>query len=369
MVKQRLHRFAETMPKVELHIHLEGSIRPQTALTLARRHNVRLPADDPEGIQDWFRFRDFRHFIAVYLALSELLRTPEDFEFIVIELGRELARQNVRYAEVTFTAYTHLWQNKGLTPDDLIAGLDAGRAGVRAQFGVALAWIIDIPRNLSFNRVTGLYNGKASGPTVDMALAWKEHGVVALGLGGHEIGAPPEPFAAAFDRARAGGLHSAPHAGEHVGPEGVWGAIRSLQAERLGHGVRAIEDPALTAYLVEHQLPLEINPSSNIRLGVYPDFASHPLRKFWDAGAFVTVNSDDPPLFNTSLNQEYRLLVDAFDFDADDLERVSLNAVRASFLPEERKSELDADFRAEFGRLRTLASPTSGRWVQRLQRK
>lgn len=349
-----LHAFARAMPKAELHLHLEGSITPETALTLARRHNVRLPANDPAGLQDWFRFRDFKHFIEVYLALSDLLRTPEDFAFIIVELARDLARQNVRYAEVTFTAYTHLWQNKGLTPDDLIAGLDAGRAAAREQFGVELTWIIDIPRNLSFNRITGRYNGKASGPTVEMALAWKDQGVVALGLGGHEIGAPPEPFAHAFERARAGGLHSAPHAGEHVGPAGVWGAIRALGAERIGHGVRAIEDPELVSYLVAHQIPLELNPSSNIRLGVYPDYASHPLRRLWDAGVFVTVNSDDPPLFNTTLNQEYGLLVDAFGFGADELEQVSLNAVRASFLPETRKEAMTAAFLAEFKHLRTL---------------
>ena len=341
------------MPKAELHLHLEGSITPETALALACHHNVRLPADDPAGLQDWFRFRDFRHFIQVYLALSDLLRTPEDFTFIIVELARELARQHVRYAEVTFTAYTHLWQGKGLTPDDLIAGLDAGRAEARERFGVELAWIIDIPRNLSFGRITGRYNGKASDPTVEMALAWKDHGVVALGLGGYEIGAPPEPFAPAFDRARAGGLHSVPHAGEHVGPEGVWGAIRALGAERIGPGVRAIEDPELVAYLVEEQIPLEINPTSNIRLGVYPDYSSHPLRQFWDAGVFITVNSDDPPLFNTTLNQEYRLLVDAFEFGADELERASLNALRASFLPEARKIEMENEFRAEFGRLRS----------------
>ncbi len=348
-----LHLFARAMPKVELHLHLEGSITPETALALARRHGMTLPATDAAGLREWFRFRDFRHFVQVYLALSEMLRTPEDFAFIVVALGRDLARQHVRYAEVTFTAYTHLWQDKGLTPDDLIAGLDAGRAQVRQQFGVDLAWIVDIPRNLSFNRITGRYNGKASDPTVDMALAWKDRGVVALGLGGYEIGAPPEPFAHAFARARAGGLYSAPHAGEHVGPAGVWGAIRALGAERIGHGVRAIEDRALVDYLVEHQIPLEINPTSNIRLGVYPDYASHPLRRFWEAGVFVTVNSDDPPLFNTTLNQEYETLVDAFEFGVNELEQVSLNAVRASFLPEARKAALEAEFRAEFGRLRT----------------
>jgi adenosine deaminase len=351
-VIERLYHFIEAMPKAELHLHLEGSIGPETALALARRHNIALPAHDSAGLQKWFRFRDFRHFIDVYLVLSGLLRTPEDFEFIILALGQELARQQVRYAEVTFTAYTHLWQNKGLTPDDLLAGLDAGRAGVQKRFGVELAWIIDIPRNLSFNPLTGRYTGKASVPTVDMALAWKEHGVVALGLGGYEIGAPPEPFASAFERARAGGLHSAPHAGEHVGPAGVWGAIRALAAERIGHGVRASEDPDLVAYLVEHQIPLEINLSSNIRLGIYPDLASHPLPQLWDAGVLLTINSDDPPLFNTTLNQDYRLLVDAFDFDADALEKVSLNAVRASFLPDERKAAYLAAFQKDIQRLR-----------------
>ena len=346
-----LLRFAEAMPKVELHRHLEGSIRPETALALARRHGVRLPAQDPAGLQDWFRFRDFRHFIEVYLTLSDLLRTPEDFAFIIVAMAQDLARQNVRYAEITFTAYTHLWQDKGLTPKDLIAGLDAGRAEAREAFGVELAWILDIPRNLSFDKQTGRYTGAASDPTVAMALAWRDRGVVALGLGGYELGAPPEPFAHAFQQARAGGLHSVPHAGEHVGPESVWGAIRALGAERIGHGVRAIEDPALVAYLAEHRIPLEINPTSNIRLGVYPDFASHPLRRFWDAGVIVTVNSDDPPLFNTTLNQEYRLLIEAFGFDADDLMRVSLNALRASFLPDAKKAAMERAFRREFARL------------------
>ena len=350
---QRLHRFAEAMPKVELHVHLEGSIAPETSLALARRHHLKLPAEDEAGLRRWFRFRNFPHFIQVYAALCELLRTPEDFTFIVMALGQELARQNVRYAEVTFTPYIHvLFQNKGLTPEELIAGLDAGRAEVKAKYGVELVWITDIPRNSSFNRLTGRYHGKASGPTVEMALAWQPHGVVALGLGGYEIGAPPEPFAPAFARARAGGLRSAPHAGEHVGPAGVWGAIRALYAERIGHGVRAIEDPHLVDYLVAEQIPLEINPSSNIRLGIYPDFAAHPLRQLWDAGVLVTVNSDDPSLFNTTLNQEYRLLVDAFDFDADALEKVSLNAVRASFLPAERKAAYLAAFQQDIRHLR-----------------
>ena len=348
--RRSLHAFAAALPKVELHVHLEGSILPETLLVLAQRHGMSLPAGDVPGLRAWYQFTSFRHFLEVYLTISSLLRTPDDFALIVHDFGREMARQHILYAEVTFTPFTHLWQDKGLQAEDLIAGLETGRSRAAAEFGVDMAWVLDIPRNLSFK--DGVYTGYASDPTVDMALAWRDQGVVALGLGGNEVGAPPEPFAHAFDRARAGGLHSLPHAGETVGPESVWGALRSLGAERIGHGVRSIEDPSLVAYLVEHQTPLEINPTSNLRLGVYPDYQAHPLRRLWEAGAYVTVNSDDPPLFNTTLNDEYTVLIDHFGFDAADLERITLNALRASCLPAERKTALEAEFLAEFARLR-----------------
>ena len=347
--RQWLHAFAAALPKVELHVHLEGSILPETLLALAQRHDMPLPANDVAGLRAWYRFTSFRHFIDIYLTISSLLRTSDDFALIVYDFGREMARQHIRYGEITFTPFTHLWQDKGLQADDLIAGLEAGRNQAAAEFGVDMAWVLDIPRNLSFK--DGVYTGYASDPTVDMALAWRDRGVVALGLGGNEVGAPPEPFAHAFDRARAGGLHSLPHAGETVGPESVWGALRALGAERIGHGVRSIEAPALVSYLVEHQTPLEINPTSNLCLGVYPDYQTHPLRRLWDAGAYVTVNSDDPPLFNTTLNGEYAVLIDHFGFDAVDLERISLNALRASCLPADRKTALEAEFLDEFRRL------------------
>jgi adenosine deaminase len=210
---------------------------------------------------------------------------------------------------------------------------------------------LDIPRNLSF--ADGRYTGAASDPTVEMALAWQDRGVVALGLGGNEAGAPPEPFAHAFDAARVGGLHSVPHAGEVAGPESVWGAIRALGADRIGHGVRAIEDPALVDYLVRQQLPLEVNPTSNLCLRVYPTYQTHPLRRLWDAGAYLTINSDDPPLFDTTLNQEYRVLIDHFGFDAAMLEQITLNALRASFLPPAQKAALEQTFLADFATLRT----------------
>lgn len=347
----RLHTFAEELPKVELHVHLEGATQPETILKLAAHHNLSLPATSVADLQEWYRFRDFRHFIVVYLTIQNLLRTPADFELITYDFGREMQRQNICYAEVTFTPYVHLWQNKGLSADDIISGLEAGRQRVKADFGVMIAWVMDIPRNLSFE--DGHYTGTASDPTVEMALAWQDRGVIALGLGGDESTAPPEPFAHAFDSARAGGLHSTPHAGELAGAESVWGALRALGAERIGHGVRSIEDPTLIDYLIEHQIPLEVNPTSNIQLGLYPSYADHPLPRLRDAGVLVTVNSDDPPLFNTTLNREYRVLIDHFGFDATALEEISLNAVHASFLSPERKTELEQSFRQKFTHLRT----------------
>ncbi|MBV9709175.1 MAG: adenosine deaminase family protein, partial [Chloroflexi bacterium] len=181
-----------------------------------------------------------------------------------------------------------------------------------------------------------------------------DDGVVALGLGGAEVGYPPESFAAWFDKARAAGLHSVPHAGETMGPESVWGALRALGAERLGHGVRSIEDSTLVAYLVEQHIPLEVCPTSNIRLGVYPHITDHPLPSLYAAGVPVTVNSDDPSLFNTTLNYELELLADPFYFDLDTINEMLLNGVRHSFLPLEEKQALQASFEDEMARLNVM---------------
>jgi adenosine deaminase len=178
-------------------------------------------------------------------------------------------------------------------------------------------------------------------------------GVVALGLGGLETGYPPEMFAPWFDRGRRAGLHSDPHAGELEGPASIWGAIRTLGAERLGHGVRAIEDPALVAYLAEHRLPIETNPTSNIRLGVYPHLEAYPLRRLHEAGVPLTVNSDDPPLFNTTLTDELALLITPFGFDLDAIDDILLNGIRHSFLPDDRKQALEASYRDALKALRT----------------
>ena len=336
-------QYLQAAPKAELHVHLEGSIQPETLLKLARRHNITLPADTLEGLKDWFRFRNFHHFIEVYVTITKCLRTVEDFELIVFEYGAELARQNARYAEVTFSPGNHKWINN-VDQDIYMAGLSQGRARVRESFGIEINWVFDVVRNTP--------DPLRADYTTNVAIEGKAEGVVALGLGGLETGYPPEPFAPWFDRARAAGLHSAPHAGEMAGPASIWGAIRALGVERIGHGVRAIEDGALVAYLAEHQLPIETNPSSNIRLGVYPDFSRHPLRQLYEAGVPLTVNTDDPPLFNVTLTGELCLLDDPFGFDIGAIDTVLLNAVRHSFLPDARKQALEVAFIEEMATLK-----------------
>jgi len=329
------------MPKVELHVHLEGSIRPATLLALAQRNGVPLPAGDVEGLRHFYRFADFDHFLEVYFTISRCLKTPDDFDLIAYEFGADMHRQAIRYAEVTFTPYSNV-ANTGLAFDEILAGLNAGRARARADFGVEFAWVLDIVRDVPDTRHQVAHWAEAA----------MDRGVTGFGLGGSEACHPPEWFADAFAVAREAGLHSVPHAGEVAGPESVWGALRALKAERIGHGVRSIEDSALLDYLREHQVPLEVCPTSNLCLGVYRSYEDHPIRRLWEDGLFVTVNSDDPPMFETDLVGEYQALVDHLGFAPAELEQLSLNALQASFLPAERKAALEAEFLAEFSRLR-----------------
>jgi adenosine deaminase len=338
------------MPKVELHVHLEGAIQPETLLELARRHHrmEQLPGRNIEALRRWFHFTDFPHFIEIYTTISDLLRTPDDFAFVITKFGAELARQNVRYAEVTFTPYTHTHLlDKGLTIEDIFDGLDRGRTSVQNQYGVEIAWIFDVARNDSFRKSpSGRYDPAPADITLDYALAGRKHGVIGFGLGGNETGAPPGPFAHAFERAVASGLISVPHAGEIQGPASVWGALHSLGAQRIGHGIRAIEDPLLLAYLRQHQIPLEVNITSNLCLHVYNRLGHHPFPHLDRMGIMVTINSDDPPLFNTDVTHEYTILINEFGYSLADVMRVARNAYVAAAMPEPMRVRLLAEFDA-----------------------
>jgi aminodeoxyfutalosine deaminase len=335
-----LSEFAQRMPKAELHVHLEGSILPRTLLILAQRNHVSLPADTEAGLTELYKFHNFDQFLETYLMITRCLRTPDDYRLIAYEYGSECARQNIRYAEVTFTILTNT-SLTNLSWQEILQGLNAGREQAHTDFGVWWQWVFDIVRNLP----------DTQGPVLDITLAARELGVIALGLGGTEVGFPPELFVDTFERAKLGNLHRVPHAGEISGPQSVWSAIKLLHAERIGHGVRSIEDPSLIEYLRSTSLPLEICPTSNICLKVYPDYSLHPIRKLWDEGLLITIGSDDPPMFETDLNNEYQVLVKKFGFTQAELERISLNAIHASFLSQGEKLKLEQEFLDEFEQL------------------
>jgi adenosine deaminase len=338
-----LDDFIRAMPKVELHVHLEGATQPATLLELAQRNQVKLPADTVEGIQRWYTFTDFPHFVSIYIQISECMCTPDDIELLAREFLIGQAAQNIRYTEATYTPYTH-YKQKGLSFDEQLAALNCARAWAEAELGVTMNFVMDIAREVSPDE--GIV-------TAEWAISGLGNGVVALGLGGAEVGNPPEKHARAFELARAAGVPSNPHAGETGGPASIWGALRSLNAVRIGHGVRCLEEAALVDYLREQQIPLEVCPTSNICLGVFPSLEEHALPRLLDEGLYVTINSDDPPMFNTTLTDEYLSIAHTFGFDAGDMERFVLNALRASFLPDDVKTRLENEFTAEFKRLRS----------------
>lgn len=341
-----IESYLQAVPKAELHVHLEGTIQPKTILQLAQRNKIELPAGSEEQLQQPLSYRDFDHFIEFFLLGIRCLKTQEDYAQIVYEYGVEMARQNIRYAEVTVTPCTHYLL--GIPFDVFFSGMQEGRARAQADFGVQINWIFDIVRKWNDATRTKPMADYVTG----VALEAKNDGVVALGLAGSEAGALPEPFAPWFEQARAAGLHSAPHAGEMEDAASIWGALTALGAERIAHGVRAIEDPALVEYLVQRSIPLDITPTSNIVLGVYPSYQAHPLRELYTAGTTITVSTDDPPLFNVTMNQEITYLSTHFALNIAAIDKLLLNGVRYSFLPEKAREELEASFQAELAALK-----------------
>jgi adenosine deaminase len=324
-----LDTFITRMPKVELHLHLEGSITPATLLRIAQRNNVDIPARDEAGVAQLFNYQNFHEFLTVFMALARSLIRGEDFEDIAYDLGLHLADQNVLYAEVMISPSQYFM--RGLDMDELVQGAAAGFARAQRERGVRVALAFDYGRQFGVDLAWQI---------LEVAIRNRSHGVVAWSIGGDEVNNPPEPFAELYAAARRGGLRLMAHAGEVVGPPSVWGAVDALGCERLGHGIRSIDDPALLVHLRERAITLDVSPTSNVRTGAVASIAAHPLRRLFDAGVRVTVNTDDPTFFTTTLNDEYRLAARAFGFDADDLATLALNGVRATFLAKDEQMAL-----------------------------
>jgi aminodeoxyfutalosine deaminase len=282
-------------PKIELHVHLEGAIRPATLLDIARRNGVALPADTVEDLAALYEFTDFTHFVRVWLMTTGCLRTPADFAQIVVDYAGAAAGFGAVYLEAIFSPCESV--AAGLAWGDIFTGYTDGVVQARERHGVVVRLTPDLYRGVDVD---------IAEECAQVAVRYRDRGVVGLGLGGPEAGRSAEPYRKAFEIARAGGLGVVPHAGETAGPPSVR-EVLTLQPDRIRHGVRAVEDPTLVAELADRGLVLDVCPTSNLRLGVVSTLDEHPLRALAAAGVLCTVNTDDPAMFGTDLGREYEV--------------------------------------------------------------
>lgn len=346
MTSARLLDFIATMPKAELHVHQVGAAPPRVVSELAAAHpSAGVPSNLAE-LRDYFTFTDFAHFIEVYLTVVGLVRTPDDVRLLTYEVARDLAAQQVRYAEVTCTPYTSVLI--GISGEEFCEAIEDARLAAGRDLGLELRWCFDVP---------GEFGLPAAEETLRIALGCQPAGLISFGLGGPEVGVGREQFAPYFDAARAAGLHSVPHAGETTGPQTVWDAVHHLGAERVGHGIAAARDPELMRHLAEHSVALEVCPTSNVATGAVTDLAEHPLRTLVDAGVPVTVNSDDPSMFGTTLGAEYAIAADLLGLDEAGLVELAGAAVTWSFADAPLKRRLRAELDAALPR---SSAPTAG---------
>ena len=318
------------VPKVELHLHLEGAIPLPALWTLVRKYGGDPAVPDAAALQRRFAYRDFPHFIQTWLWKTGFLREYEDFTFFAEAVARDLAHQNLRYVEAFYSPPDFF--RRGLTTGRITEAL---RAGLRRVPEIEIALVADVVRDFGPDRAAA---------TLQEVNELRGMGVIGIGLGGSEQDFPAGPFAPVYAEARRLGLHTTAHAGEAAGAESVRAALDELQAERIGHGTRAVEDEALLDELAERRIPIEACPLSNVRTGVVASIDAHPVRRFFERGLRVTVNTDDPKMFGNSLAEEYRLLVERLGFTPDELRSLILEGIRSSWLPLERQAAMTAAF-------------------------
>jgi adenosine deaminase/aminodeoxyfutalosine deaminase len=323
------------LPKCELHLHLEGTIVPETLVALSARHDAApLTLDQARAL---YRYENFEGFLMAFRAVTQRLLTPEDYELVTYEMLRRLAMQGVVHAEVYVSVgVVYYWRKAEFAP--LFAGMERGRLRGEREFGVTLFWIFDAVRHFGLEEAARVFRKAAEMRNAQLANG-EQPSIVGIGIGGDERRGPAEQFKDLFAEARDAGLRLTAHAGESAGPESIWAAL-NIGAERLGHALTAQYDDELMAVLAERQVPVELCPSSNVATGCCRAMAEHPLRRYFDSGLMVTLNSDDPPMFGTDLLREYMLAHEQFDFTLEQLREISANSVEASFLPPERKINL-----------------------------
>ena len=327
------------LPKVELHIHTLGSLQPSTLLSIIREEGIDTPYSTVEDIVQRLQYTNFAHFIDVYMEIVGYISDEKHFEHITFDMLKKCSECNTRYVEASFSPRDHLQHN--LDFSKMIQAINRGMERARKAFGIESNIRIDLVRSSTQDEAMEVLDYIEKNP----------HNIVSIDIGGNETKFPPEPFAEAYERAREMGLHLVAHAGEAVGPQYIWDAIEFLKVERIGHGVTAWDDPKLMAVLKEKQIGIEMAPISNVRTGVVKSIQDHPIREFYDKGLLVTVNSDDPSLFHTDLNNEYFQIHKHLGFSIPELFQLSMNGIETAFIDEAMKTELRDSFSAEYSQI------------------
>ncbi len=317
--------FIRQLPKAELHLHLEGAVEPATLLELRKQHGDHATLAETEAL---YRYSDFPSFLMAFKEVSAHLRGPDDYEFVTYRLMQRLKEENVLHAEVYVAVGVCLYRKQDFAA--IFEGLERGRSRGARDFGVSLLWIFDATRHFGVEEAQKVF---------ELAARYKTRHVVGVGIGGDEVKAPPELFRGVYAYAEDHGLRLTAHAGETAPAESIWGAL-NLRAERIGHGLTAAQDPDLIEELAYRQIPVEICLTSNLRTGVCNSAAEHPAKSYFDQGMMITLNTDDPALFGTSLAREYQLAQETFGFTDEHLRELARNSFEASFLPAEKKVEL-----------------------------
>jgi aminodeoxyfutalosine deaminase len=323
---EELVDFIRRLPKAELHLHLEGTILPSTLVELSARHDAQpLTLAEAEAL---YQFTDFTGFIEAFKAVTRLLTSPEDYELAAWRMIEHLAEQGVVHAEVYISVgVIYMWRNHDPECfEPIFAGLERARQRGERELDLSLYWIFDAVRHFTVPEAERVFQKAA-------AMHAEYPAIIGIGLGGDERRCGSEPFRAMYAEAHAAGLRLTNHAGETTGPEAIREAL-SIGSERLGHVLSAIQDAALLEELKARQIGLELNPTSNIRTGVCPSFAAHPLRHYFDRGLLVTINSDDPAFFGSDVANEYLLAHTEQGFTREELRQLAANSIRCSFLPE-----------------------------------
>ena len=322
----------DIIPKIENHLHLEGAIPHETLWILIQKYGGDKSLSTFEDLKQRFSYIDFNHFIQTWLWKNTFIREYDDFTFLSDAVLKDLVNQNIKYAEIFISPSEF---RNTLEPQKIMEAISKSLIN---NPEIRISLIVDLVRNLGTdNAMKTLYEINEV----------KEYGIIGIGIGGLEKEYPPELFTEVFEQARQFGFRTTAHAGEAAGPQSIWGAIRKLRVDRIGHGTRAIEDPELLKYLVDNQIPVELCPLSNLKTRVIGSIEKHPVRTFIEMGIPVSINTDDPKMFGNCLSEEYQVLKDSFDFSDEEINTIILNSIHTTWLDEKDKVALIKEFRED----------------------